>query len=108
MRTSLKTLLWLAAVLSSRLRGDIITLTDGRTVEGEIVAENATEIVVKAPVGKTTIKREEIQSIEKRKSPAAIAREKAEALAKSSDKDNKDAWLKFADQASQDGARDEA
>src|SRR4051812_31309004 len=98
----------LAAVLSLSLRADIVTLTDGRTVEGEIVAETATEIVVKAPFGKTTIKREEIQSIEKRKSASALAREKADVLAKGAQKDSKDAWLSFADECTKNGANDEA
>ncbi|HLX64495.1 MAG TPA: hypothetical protein VKX17_24695 [Planctomycetota bacterium] len=108
MRIHLRFALVLTALLSFVLRADIITLSDGRVVEGDIVSENAAEIVVKASGVKTTIKREEIQSIEKKKSPGAVMREKSDALSKGSDKENKDAWLALAVEASKVGARDES
>ncbi len=108
MRSYFRTVLVVAALLSMSLRADIITLTDGRTVEGEIVSETPSEIVVKASAGKTTIKREEIQSIERKKSASLVYREKIDVLEKSANKLSLDAWLSLANEAGKMGARDEA
>lgn len=105
---ALRALPALLAVAAMCLRADIVTLTDGRTVEGDIVSETPTEIVIKAKAGKTTIKREEIQSIEKRKSDAVQLREAMDALEKSAKKDDAGEWMKMAQRAKQKNERIEA
>lgn len=107
MRT-LSLFLLLAAWLTLNLRAEIVTLSDGRVIEGEIISENESDIVIKVASGKMTLKREEIQSIDKRKSATAQLRDRMDALAKGKDNDNKDEWLTLAESAGAKGARDEA
>ncbi len=90
------------------LHAEIVTMSDGRVIEGDVVSENESEIVVKVASGKMTLKREEIQSVEKKKSAASTLRDKMDKLTKSADKDSKDEWMTLAESASAKGAREEA
>ncbi|MEI6232531.1 MAG: hypothetical protein WCT04_05735 [Planctomycetota bacterium] len=101
-------LLVFTAAFSMVARAEIVTMSDGRVIEGEVVSETETTIVLKVISGKMTLKREEIQNIDKKKSAAAQLRDKMDELAKSKDKDNKEEWLALGDSANEKGARDEA
>jgi hypothetical protein len=104
----LRSLILVAALQTAfvPVRADIVTLIDGRTIEGDVVAEAPDSITVKVAIGKTVVKREEIQKIEHTKSARAVIREKFDALAKT--KGDADAWLKLAAEAKRAGAQDEA
>jgi hypothetical protein len=97
---------FLAASLLISVRADIVTLIDGTIVEGEVVGETPTDITLRIPTGKTTLKREEIQKIEHRKSAHALMREKMDLLAQSNAAEY--AWLKLAAEAKKSGAQDES
>src|SRR5438477_11962864 len=51
-------------------RADLLSLADGREIEGEIVKESADEITVKTGSITLTVPRSQIKSIEKRLTPA--------------------------------------
>ena len=69
----------LVGAMVSEGRGDIVHLRDGQTLEGT-VEEHAQTVRVTTPAGTVTLKRDEIDRIEKTRSPAEIYREKLAAL----------------------------
>src|SRR5436309_14266541 len=74
----------LSSTAARTTRADVITLEDGRGLEGEVVSETEDEVEIKIPFGATKIPRSRIVKIEKKPSPEQELRSRR---AKLGDKD---------------------
>ncbi|MBI3725588.1 hypothetical protein HY251_16795 [bacterium] len=59
----------LVLALAGAARADVVTLTNGGKIEGEVVREDKDEVEVKLPSGSTVIPRSRVEKIEKKPSP---------------------------------------
>jgi hypothetical protein len=58
----------LALVLATAAQADVVTTKDGRRLEGQIVSESSTEVVIDTRVGRVTVARSDVRTIERGKS----------------------------------------
>lgn len=58
----------LALVLATAAEADVVTTKDGRRLEGEIVSESSTEVVIETRLGRVTVARSDVRSLERGKS----------------------------------------
>ncbi|MEN8149006.1 MAG: hypothetical protein ABFS86_04240 [Planctomycetota bacterium] len=70
-----------AALLSPTAFADVVHLTDGGTIEGEIVSDDGKIVVVKTRFGEVKVDRARVKSIEKKKTPSQVHDERVKALA---------------------------
>ncbi len=76
------TFILLILLFCGATRADVIHLKDGRKLEGEIIDETTSHIVLKLSFGEQKIARSDIARIEKKSSPRAEFLERLEALQK--------------------------
>jgi hypothetical protein len=71
-----------AALLAATLlaRADVVTLKDGRVLEGEVLEDDGTSLKIKLRKGTMTLSRDEVVSVEKKPTPEQQYRERAAKL----------------------------
>ncbi len=107
MDRSICIILILITVAANRSQADIVVLSDGRELEGEILSDDGLDLVLKGRFGKTTLSRRDIKTVVKKESPAEDFRKKIEALRQSVDKNDAEAWSALGVRARNAGASDE-
>ena len=58
----------LALVLAAVALADVVTTKDGRRLEGKIVSESSTEVVIETRLGRVTVPRSDVRTLERGKS----------------------------------------
>ena len=71
----------LLTMLSSASLADVVHLTDGGKIEGEVISDDGKTVVVKTRFGEVKVERSRVKSIEKKKTPAQVYTERLKALA---------------------------
>lgn len=74
---------FLVPLSGGALRGDIIVLTNGNEIQGEIIAENDQELVVRFPGGTLNLKRKQVRAISRQTRQVYLLEEADKALRRS-------------------------
>jgi hypothetical protein len=69
MNKILLTLAFIAALMLAAAKADVVTTTEGRTIEGKVIKSDDAEVVIQVKGGAITLKRSEVASIEKKPLP---------------------------------------